>query len=150
MAETDIRELTTEAEWLEAFPVLVELRDHLTEETYLEYLREMREEGYRLFAVFDGEGESEEVLAVAGAGIRTNFYNGRHLFVFDLVTRPDRRSEGHGGRLMGFLDDWARERDCESITLESGLWRDDAHRFYEDRLDMDRYCYTFKKTFDEG
>lgn len=146
MADTEIRELTTEAEWREAFPVLRELRDHLTEQTYLEYLREMREEGYRLFAVF----EDEDVLAVAGAGVRTNFYNGRHLFVYDLVTRPDRRSEGHGGRLMGFLEDWARERNCESITLESGLWREDAHRFYEDRLGMDRYCYTFKKTFDGG
>jgi GNAT superfamily N-acetyltransferase len=146
MGDTEIRELTTEAEWREAFPVLEELRDHLTETTYLEYLREMREEGYHLFAVFEDEG----VLAVAGAGIRTNFYNGRHLFVYDLVTRPDRRSEGHGGRLMSFLEDWARERDCESITLESGLWREDAHRFYEDRLGMDRYCYTFKRTFEEG
>jgi GNAT superfamily N-acetyltransferase len=145
MGDTEIRELTTEAEWREAFSVLEALRDHLTETTYLEYLREMREEGYHLFAVF----EDGAVLAVAGAGIRTNFYNGRHLFVYDLVTRPDRRSEGHGGRLMGFLEDWARERDCESITLESGLWREDAHRFYEDRLGMDRYCYTFKKTFEE-
>ena len=145
MADTEIRELTAEREWREAFPVLRELRDHLTEETYLEYLREMREEGYRLFAAF----EDGAILAVGGAGIRTNFYNGRHLFVYDLVTRPDRRSEGHGGRLMEFLEGWARERGCESITLESGLWREDAHRFYEDRLGMDRYCYTFKRTFEE-
>lgn len=71
--------------------------------------------------------------------------NGRHLFVYDLVTRDDRRSEGHGTRLMQFVEEWADDRDCESITLESGLWRDDAHRFYEDDLGMDRYCYTFKK-----
>lgn len=144
MVETDVRELTTEAEWRAAFPVLRELRDHLTEETYLGYLREMCEEGYRLFALYEGD----DVIAVAGAGIRTNFYNGRHLFVYDLVTRPERRSEGHGSRLMRFLDEWARERDCESLTLESGLWREDAHRFYEDRLGMDRYCYTFRKTFE--
>ena len=146
MADTEIRELTTEAERREAFPVLRELRDRLTEENYLAHLGEMREEGYRLFAVF----EDGEIIAVAGAGVRTNFYNGRHLFVYDLVTRPDRRSEGHGGRLMAFLADRARERECESITLESGLWREDAHRFYEDRLGMDRYCYTFKRTFEEG
>jgi len=144
MSDTEIRELTTEAEWRGAFPVLRELRGDLTEEAYLEYLREMREAGYRLFGLFEGE----EVLAVAGAAVRTNFYNGRHLFVYDLVTRPDRRSEGHGSRLMAFLDEWAHERDCESLTLESGLWREDAHRFYEDRLDMERYCYTFKKTFE--
>jgi GNAT superfamily N-acetyltransferase len=146
MDEPEIRELTTEVEWREAFPVLRELREDLTEERYLAYLRAMRDEGYRLFALF----EDGDLLSVAGAGVRTNFYNGRHLFVYDLVTRPDRRSEGHGGRLMEYLDDWARERDCESLTLESGLWREDAHRFYEDRLDMDRYCYTFKKTFEEA
>jgi len=144
MSDTEIRELTTEAEWRGAFPVLLELREGLTEEAYLEYLREMREEGYRLFGLFEGE----DVLAVAGAAVRTNFYNGRHLFVYDLVTRPERRSEGHGSRLMTFLDEWARERGCESLALESGLWREDAHRFYEDRLDMERYCYTFKKTFE--
>ena len=158
MDETDVRELTTEAEWRTAFPVLRELRDHLTEQGYLEYLRAMREEGYRLFGLFedgekdeDGDGgdyDDGEIVAVAGAGIRTNFYNGRHLFVYDLVTRPERRSEGHGSRLMRFLEEWARERDCESITLESGLWREDAHRFYEDRLGMERYCYTFKRTFE--
>lgn len=141
----EIRELTTEAEWRDAFPVLSQLRSHLTEESYLEYLDGMREEGYRLFALF----EADEIVSVAGVAIRTNFYNGRHLFVYDLVTRESRRSEGHGARLMEFVETWARDRGCESFTLESGLWREDAHRFYEDDLDMDRYCYTFKKELDE-
>jgi GNAT superfamily N-acetyltransferase len=104
----------------------------------------MRQEGYRLFAVF----EQSEIVAVAGVVIRTNFYNGRHLFVCDLVTDKDHRSEGYGGRLMQFVTQWAQDNDCECVTLESGLWRDDAHRFYENRLGMDRYCYTFKREFD--
>lgn len=141
MSTSDIRELTTEAEWRAAFPVLNQLRDHLSEAEFLDSLSEMRKEGYRLFALLLGE----EIVSVAGVEIRTNFYNGRHLFVYDLVTRADRRSEGHGARLMAFVEDWACERNCESITLESGLWRSDAHRFYEDDLDMDRFCYTFKK-----
>lgn len=145
MNSNDIRELTTENEWRAAFPVLNQLRDQLTEDRYLDYLCDMRDEGYRLFAAF----ERDDIVAVAGVVIRTNFYNGRHLFVFDLVTEADHRSKGHGKRLMQFLKEWARDRNCESMTLESGLWRDDAHRFYEERLDMDRYCYTFKKEFDD-
>lgn len=141
MARTDIRPLTTESEWRRAFSVLVQLRQDLTEQQYLDLLREMHEDGYRLFALFDGD----EIVTVAGVGVRTNFYNGRHLFVYDLVTRDGRRSEGYGGRMMRFLEDWARERDCESLTLESGRWRENAHRFYEDDLDMERFCYTFKK-----
>jgi GNAT superfamily N-acetyltransferase len=138
---TDVRELTTEAEFRAAFPVLSQLRGHLSETEYLDYLAEMRADGYRLFALID----DDEIVSVAGVVVNTNFYNGRHLFVYDLVTRADRRSEGYGTRLMTSVEEWARERDCESLTLESGLWREDAHRFYEDDLDMDRYCYTFKK-----
>jgi GNAT superfamily N-acetyltransferase len=141
MSTTDVRELTTEAEFRAAFPVLSQLRDHLSEAEYLDYLAEMRAEGYRLFALFD----DDEIVSVAGVVVTTNFYNGRHLFVYDLVTRADRRSEGFGTRLMTFVEEWARDHDCESLTLESGLWREDAHRFYEDDLAMDRYCYTFKK-----
>lgn len=146
MTSVDIQELTTEAEWRAAFPVVQQLRDHLSEAQYLEYLEAMREEGYRLFAVV----EAGTIVAVAGVVVRTNFYNGRHLFVYDLVTDEDRRSEGFGERLMRFVTDWAHDNGCESITLESGLWRDDAHRFYEDRLEMDRYCYTFKKELDDA
>ncbi|GAB3326846.1 GNAT family N-acetyltransferase [Haloplanus salinarum] len=141
MSTSDVRELTTEAEWRAAFPVLSQLREHLSEDQFIDRLRRMHEEGYRLFALF----RRGEAVSVAGVALRTNFYNGRHLFVYDLVTRTDRRSEGHGSRLMAFLEDWARERNCESITLESGLWRSDAHRFYEDELGMERFCYTFKK-----
>ncbi|MDY6818810.1 MAG: GNAT family N-acetyltransferase [Halobacteriales archaeon] len=144
MSTTAIRELTTEAEWRAAFPVVNQLRDHLTEKEYLEYLDEMREERYRLFALF----EAGEIVSVAGVALRTNFYNGCHLFVYDLVTREDCRSEGYGTRLMEFAEEWARDQDCDSMTLESGLWRDDAHRFYEQNLGMDRYCYTFKKELD--
>ena len=140
---TETRELTTESEWREAFPVLRQLRDRLTEETYLDYLAEMREEGYRLFGVIE-----DEPIAVAGVIVRTNFYNGRHAFVYDLVTDEGRRSEGHGARLMAHVEDFAQAQGCESITLESGLWREDAHRFYEEACDMEKFCYTFKKEFD--
>lgn len=146
MAPNEITELTTADELRAAFSIVRQLRDHLTRDQYDEYLDEMRESGYRLFAVF----EEGNIVAVAGVVIRTNFYNGRHLFVCDLVTDKNHRSEGYGERLMQFLTQWARDRDCESLTLESGLWRDNAHRFYQERLDMDRYCYTFKKQLDDS
>jgi GNAT superfamily N-acetyltransferase len=141
---TDIRELTTESEWRKAFPVIEQLRGDLTEAEYLDLLGEMREEGYRLFGAFDGD----DLVTAAGVAVRTNFYNGKHVFVYDLVTRADRRSEGYGEAMMTFLESWAQDRDCEYVTLESALRREDAHRFYEDRLDMNRFCYTFRKELD--
>ena len=45
-----IDELTTEAEWREAFPVMRELRPHLNEVTFLDIMRAMKPQGYRLLA----------------------------------------------------------------------------------------------------
>ena len=82
MTDREFRELSTEAEWREAYPVMVQLRDHLDEEEFLGYVREMAEDGYRLFAAFvDGD-----LVSVAGVTTLLNLYDGRHAYVYDLVT----------------------------------------------------------------
>ena len=48
-----IRELTEEQEWLEGYPVMMELRTHLSRRTYLDFLRKMKEEGYKMFALYE-------------------------------------------------------------------------------------------------
>jgi GNAT superfamily N-acetyltransferase len=143
-ASTQIRELVTEAEWLDAFPVVSQLRTHLDQAEYLEYIERMTANGYRLFGLFaDGE-----LVAVAGVDILTNMYYGRHLWVFDLVTDADHRSKGFGERLLRYLEGWAEDRGYEKIALSSGLQRDAAHRFYEERADMDRVSYVFTTDLD--
>ncbi len=139
MSEPTIRELSSEEEWLDAFPVMKQLRTHLDEGTYLRYLEEMTADGYRLFGLFsDGEPA-----ALAGIGIETNMYYGRHLWVYELVTDSTHRSKGFGERLFEYLSDWAEEKGCERIALSSGLRREDAHRFYEERAGMERASYVF-------
>lgn len=137
----EIRELTGTDEWVDVFPLMSQLRDDLDEETYLEYMRRMTADGYRLFA---GEVK-DEVVALAGVGIQVNMYYGRHLWVYELVTHSDHRSKGYGGDFLEFLEEWANERDCELIALSSGLQRTDAHRFYEERATMERASYVYKK-----
>lgn len=141
MAETQVHELKTEEEWLDAFPVMVQLRTHLNEESYLDYLREMADNGYRLFAVsVDGE-----IVSLAGVEIQLNMYYGRHVWVYELVTDDDHRSEGHGLELLSFVEDWADEKNCELVALSSGLQREDAHRFYEERAGMEPASYVYKQ-----
>ncbi len=139
MGTANIRELASEAERRAAFPVVKQLRDHLDEETYLEYLERMTADGYRLFGLFsDGK-----IAAVAGVDILTNMYYGRHLWVFELVTDSAHRSKGFGEELLQYLTKWAESRGCEKIALSSGLQRTDAHRFYEERADMEKASYVF-------
>ena len=137
-----IDELTTEAEWREAFPVMRELRTHLDEETFLDLMWKMRPEGYRLLAARDDQGV---IRALAGIATLTNLYYGRHIWVYELITTASERSRGYGKALLDYVDALARDLSCDTVALASGLQRADAHRFYEQKMGMRRTAYTFQK-----
>nr|WP_316246625.1 GNAT family N-acetyltransferase [Sutcliffiella horikoshii] len=136
-----IKHLQTKEELLEGFQVLKELRPHLTEDTFIEIYETMQKEGYELYAYV----VKEEVVAVTGIIMLTNFYDGRHIYVYDLVTKSTGRSKGYGEKLLSYIEELAKERGCEKITLSSGLPRIDAHRFYEKKMDYDKTSYVFRK-----
>ncbi len=136
-----IIELKTEEEFLEAFHVVKELRTHLNKDSYVHSLRVMKNEGYRMFALY----VNEKIVAIAGIVIRTNFYYGKHLFVYDLVTVSSERSKGHGGKLLDYVHQLGKDNNCENVALESGLFRKEAHKFYEKNMEYEKYCYSFKK-----
>ena len=136
---TTIFQCQSEAELKRAFPVLKELRTHLSEEDFFSLYGEMEKQGFQLYALED-EGE---IKAVTGVQISTNFYNLRNMYVHDLVTKSTERSKGYGETLLRFIHDLARENDCSSVYLSSGLQRVDAHRFYTDKMGYEKKSYTF-------
>lgn len=137
-----IEELTTDEDFRRAFPVMNELRTHLLEmHDYEQTVSEMRAGGYRLFASTEGG----DIRALAGIAIRTNFYYGKFLYVYDLITSEAERSKGHGKRLLDHLEGLARAEGCQTIALSSGVQRAEAHRFYEEKMGFDRVSYVFKK-----
>lgn len=140
-AKEIIQELATEEQWLEAFPIMNQLRTDLTPETYLYLLASMRKEGYRLFGCFMGK----RIVSVVGLSWRVNLYNKQHVFVQDLITDSAYRSQGFGEKLLKYIEDWAKENGAAYIALESGIQRTDAHRFYEEKLTYDKWCYSFRK-----
>lgn len=137
-----IVELQTESEFREAFGVMRELRTHLDEAAYLSLLSDMKSRGYRLFAV---RNDDSVIVALAGIEFGVNFYYGRHLWVFDLVTSQNVRSQGYGRLLLTHLEALGKEAGCDTIALSSGFQRVDAHRFYETHMGYQRQAYTFVK-----
>lgn len=138
-----IVQLVTLEEWKDSFKVMGQLRTHLSEEPYLELLEKMAAEGYKLFALYD----EAEIAALAGVIIQTNLYDGRHVFVYDLITDGRKRSKGYGAELISFLERWGKEQGCERIALTSGVQRKDAHRFYQEKMGFHIPSYSFKKDF---
>ncbi|MDN4075213.1 MULTISPECIES: GNAT family N-acetyltransferase [Fictibacillus] len=138
-----IRQLSTETEVKEAFSVMKQLRPHLTEPLFVSLYEEMQTNGYTLFGCFD----DEKLAAVAGFAIQTNLYYGKHVWVYDLVTDEHIRSKGHGKELLSFIESFAVHNNCNCVALSSGLAREDAHRFYEDKMEYRRVSFVFKKDF---
>lgn len=117
----------TEQEIRECFPVMAQLRPHLGAEEFAQRVRGQMAAGYRLVSLRDGA----TVLAVAGFRVGTNLAWGRFLYVDDLVTDANCRSQGHGKRLLAWLTRYAREQGCAQLHLDSGLQRAAAHKFYQ-------------------
>ncbi|WP_350356243.1 GNAT family N-acetyltransferase [Cohnella hashimotonis] len=137
-----IKELVHEQQWLEAYPVMNELRTQLDQEAYLGLLREMNAEGYKMLALYEGD----RIVALAGIIMLTNFYFGKHVFVYDLVTKASERSKGHGETLLEHVHQYAKDNGCKTVALESGLARVDAHRFYETKMGYNKPGFSFFKT----
>jgi GNAT superfamily N-acetyltransferase len=103
-----------------------ELRTELGEQEFLDRYAAGHVDGYRVVGLFDGD----ECRAAAGYRLFTNFVDGRHLYIDDLVTSERWRSHGYGRLLNKYLVERARNEGCARVMLDSGVHRSDAHRFY--------------------
>lgn len=140
-----IRIAESDAEIHACFPVVHQLRPHLTPEELLRRVRSQERAGYRL-AYVEVEGRP---VAAAGFRILESLSSGRFLYVDDLVTLDAERSRGHGARLLAWLRERARAEGCQRLELDSGVQRKDAHRFYE-REGLAITSYHFKMPVGPG
>lgn len=124
------------------FPVMRELRTHITsEQEFVDRVLRQHKQGYEL-AFLEADGE---VRAAAGYRFLESLFSGKNLYVDDLVTREADRSHGYGGQLLDWLIDEAQAKDCETLELDSGVQRFDAHRFYfSKRMSISSYHFRIK------
>lgn len=135
-----IKHLVTEEQWKEAFPVMNELRTNLTLELFIETVKTMASEGYQLIAIY----ANNEIVGVTGIIFRTNFYYGKHVFVYDLVTKSSVRSKGYGARLLEYVHQLGKEKECKVVALDSAFNNSNAHKFYQ-QMSYEKFCYSFRK-----
>ena len=116
----------SDKEIMDCFETLKELRPNLKKEIFVNLVRGMYAEGYRLVSV----SEDNKVVAVAGYKISFNFAMGKKLYIEDLVTSKNTRSKGLGKMLLNYLEDFAKQEGCNILHLDSGTQRHKAHKFY--------------------
>jgi GNAT superfamily N-acetyltransferase len=128
----------TEADIARCYPVMVELRPHLSASEFASRVRKQQATGFHLAYL----EEAGEVRVVAGFRYLETLAWGKILYVDDLVAAEAMRSRGHGGKLFDWLVALAKQNDCAEFHLDSGVQRFGAHRFYLTRR-MDIICHHF-------
>ncbi|UJB68659.1 GNAT family N-acetyltransferase [Acaryochloris sp. 'Moss Beach'] len=138
---TSIQIATTDDQLRACYPVMVQLRTHLESQAFVIQAQRQMQCGYQLAYLSNSEG----VCSVAGFRISESLSWGRFLYVDDLITDAQMRSQNYGHQLLDWLIQYARQQDCAQLHLDSGLQRLDAHRFYQrEGLQISSYHFVLK------
>lgn len=105
--------------------MMVQLRPHITADNFALQVKEQMQAGFQLACVTENR-----VLAVAGFRLAQNLAWGKFLYVDDLITDKQARSNGYGKQLIDWLISYANEHGCQQLHLDSGVQRFAAHKFY--------------------
>jgi GNAT superfamily N-acetyltransferase len=123
---TDDTGRVVEPAWLaKAERVHRELRPHLPAE-YEDKMKRVFAGGARMSIAVSGD----DVTGVAVHRIYENTFDGVFMYVDDLVTDSTLRSRGVGRALLLHMQAIARTAGCQRFTLDSGVQRAQAHKFY--------------------
>ena len=105
---------------------------------YAGRLRQVFANGGRMTVLAAGDA----VCALALWRVIENTYEGRRFYVDDLVADEAQRSRGCGKQLFGWLEQRAGDLGCDVITLDSGVQRAGAHKFYfREGMHIPSFCF---------
>ena len=108
------------------FSIMVQLRTTLTEAEFSKRVKREQEVGYTLVYLQN----NQDIVALAGFRLLESLVHGKFLYIDDLITDQGNRSKGFGDFLFSWLIAYAKQNDCQSLQLDSGVQRFEAHRFY--------------------
>ena len=105
--------------------VHLQLRPHLAG-NYVPRMREVFAAGAEMAVAVEGGA----VLGVAVYRMLERTFSGREMYCDDLVTDETKRSTGVGHALMEHMRALCAKRGADAFTLDSGVQRNQAHKFY--------------------
>jgi GNAT superfamily N-acetyltransferase len=125
-SSVNILPATNDAELHLCWPLVQELRPHLTQNEFVKSVGEMMPEGYTPVFI----KEEEEIVAYAGYRETQMLFCGKIIYIDDLVTAPDKRGKGYASYLLEYIFEIAKSKQLNGVHLDSGYLKTDAHRLY--------------------
>lgn len=123
------------------YPVIRELRPHLSFDDYISIYEESHAaDGYEIVAI-ENKGQ---ILAVMGYRFLSDFVRGKHVYIDDLVSTESARSQGLGAELLKFAEKITESTGCKSLRLCTGIENDRGVKFY-DRNGWTKRAFAYTK-----
>ncbi len=128
---TDIilKELENPEEMLMGLPLINQLYPKLTEVKYKKYLQQMIKQGYKMLVVY----HKNRLVAVCGYYVSCMFYCGSYLQFCNLVVDESFRGLSIGTKIISYLEEKAKELDCDKIVLDSYTQNKRSHSLYYEK-----------------
>lgn len=103
-----VKFVSSDIDLARCFPIMVQLRPHLTQSEFINRVKHQQQPGYSLVYL----EERDTIKAVAGFRVLETLVDGRQLYVDDLITEALERSRGYGSDLLDWLVDYAKSLKC--------------------------------------
>ena len=108
------------------------------------FKRELQDpHAYHLVAV-----DGQKIIGELAGKIEERLTHDRKVATIEgLIVSSGFRNRGIGKELFLAFEEIARKNDCEKIEVSSKITRVDAHRFYTDKVGMNKTHYRFSKYY---
>ncbi|MFL0797784.1 MAG: GNAT family N-acetyltransferase [Cellvibrionaceae bacterium] len=118
---------STREEIQQCFDAFKALRPHLIDKSsFVEQIVRQQEQAYQIVAV----KEDGRVVSAAGFRFAEFLAWGKVLYLDDLTTLPEARGYGHAGKLLDWLIEYGKQKQCKELHLDTGYGRHQAHKLY--------------------
>ena len=114
MDDFEVRRLEP-GEWAGVFPIVLQLRPHLTAEQFLSQVRRQSHSGYELVGAF----RAGRIVGVLGMRPVHTLTRGPHLHVDDIIIDEREQKTGGGRALMNYAEADARARGMAAVFLDA-------------------------------
>lgn len=108
-------------------PLIQKLGNYSVSEPILkERLQEMGQQNYKCLGVYDGE----KLIGTCGLWFQTRHYAGRSLEMDHVIIDENYRGKGIGNQLMDYVYNYANQKSCNWIELNTYVHNFLSHKFY--------------------
>ena len=87
---------------------------------------EMFSQNYECLGVFKGD----ELIGICGLWFQTRHYSGKSCEPDHVFIRPKYQGQGLGGKMFKFIEQYCKEKGCESLELNTYVENTASHKFY--------------------